>query len=269
MKRFFLLLFLLVTSVTVHAGRNASIAYPSFKVPDIQDKHSSSLTVTSVELTEEKTVISFELTPHKKRKKTNCWIDPNSFLMIEINGMPRYVKLISAEGIPIHPEELTVKSSETICFQLTYAPVPQETELLNIMMNIPDNWILSDIDLRHSNVPNAQSIGSFNYDDIVRTPTFQGRPLNTISAYVLRVLPYPEECRRNGIEGTVLFKLKIDREGLPHPEVIEGCHYLLNAAAFKCVSELKGLTPFTIFGKPFNYYAYFPITFKLNESKQQ
>jgi len=270
MKRVLLILFLTGSSFGMNAGGQTIIEYPSFKSLDKIDNYNSSFVVTSVRLDETETVINFDYTyaPKKKRKKHDLGIPRSSFLAYDLNGIREYVDIINSEGIPMSPESIIAQSSVSISFSLSFGPVPKGVESLNVLVNSNYGMIVSDIDLSQSNTSETQTIGTFNLDDVFVKPTFQGQPINAISNYVSKHLKYPQECKTNGNTGTVIFDLRINKDGRLDYEMIEGAHILLNAEAFRVVSELEGFTPASFFGRAINVHYKFPVIFQINKSRK-
>jgi len=270
MKRVLLILFLMATSFGMNAGGQTIIEYPSFKSFNRIDEYNSSFVVTGVRLDETETVINFDYTyaPKKKRKEHDLGISHSSFIAYDLNGVREYVDIINSEGVPILPESIIAHSSVSISFSLSFGPVPKGVESLNVLVNPQYGMIASDIDLSQSNTSETQTIGTFNPDEIFVEPTFQGQPINALSNYVIKHLKYPQECKRNENTGTVIFDLRINKDGRLYYEMIEGAHILLNAEAFRVVSELEGFTPARLFGRAIDIHYTLPIVFQLNESQK-
>ncbi len=77
-------------------------------------------------------------------------------------------------------------------------------------------------------------------------------------------LKYPEEAKKNGIEGKVFLKLLISKTGtVKSVEVLKGIPEL-NQAAIDAVKNIK-LKPAKYNGKPVNAVVRIPINFKLGE----
>lgn len=80
-------------------------------------------------------------------------------------------------------------------------------------------------------------------------------------------LDYPEEARKQDIQGKVLLRLYVDSTGtIAHREVLESSHPLLVQAAWDAVTRVR-FRPATLHGKPVNAQYELPLLFALPTTK--
>ena len=79
---------------------------------------------------------------------------------------------------------------------------------------------------------------------------------------------YPEECYKNGIEGRVIVKFKIEKDGtVSNVTVLRGIHPLLDAEAIRLVESMPKWMPGRIYGEPAATTLFLPVTFKIHEEE--
>lgn len=77
---------------------------------------------------------------------------------------------------------------------------------------------------------------------------------------------YPEEARKNKIEGKVIVRFYINVNGeIKDPVVISNTPEILNRSALRCLSFMPNWTSGLKDGEPVNIYFSIPFLFKLNE----
>ena len=102
----------------------------------------------------------------------------------------------------------------------------------------------------------------FNALDV--KPTFQGGDANAFSIWVNSQLRYPENAKRNGIQGRVTLEFTIDTKGrVTDVKVLRGVHKLLDKEAVRVVSKSPRWTPGYVNQKPVRVTYTFPVIFQL------
>ena len=107
--------------------------------------------------------------------------------------------------------------------------------------------------------------GSCSLDDAgtqedVRTCTEQA-----ISKYVVSNLTYPQKARRKGIEGRVIVKFIVEKDGaVAEVTVVKGVHPMLDDEAQRVVESMPDFQPGMQRGKPVRVSYHLPFNFSLN-----
>ena len=74
---------------------------------------------------------------------------------------------------------------------------------------------------------------------------------------------YPEECMKEGIEGRVIVKFKVEKDGsVSDVKVVKGVHPLLDAEAVRLTESMPRWTPGKYEGEPAASHFNLSITFK-------
>lgn len=96
-----------------------------------------------------------------------------------------------------------------------------------------------------------------------KQPEFAGG-INGLMQFLSENITYPTECAENNIQGKVLVKFTVFKNGkVGNIEVVRPVHPLLDAEAVRVVSLLPDWTPGELGGKPVNVWYNLPINFKL------
>lgn len=106
----------------------------------------------------------------------------------------------------------------------------------------------------------------FEYFAVAQKPGFQGGDPNAFSKWVAKNMQYPESARAADIEGTVVVKFTIGKNG-----AVRGAHVIkssgnaaLDAEAVRTISSAPAWTPgFDSEGVPVNTNMVMPVIFKL------
>lgn len=79
---------------------------------------------------------------------------------------------------------------------------------------------------------------------------------------------YPKEAEKNRIEGRVIVKLTINRDGsVVNPVIVRGVHNLLDEEALRVVGLMPKWVPGKINGEAVCSYFYLPFVFRLPKDK--
>jgi len=96
-------------------------------------------------------------------------------------------------------------------------------------------------------------------------PSFPGES-KALYENISRNLRYPEAAKEKGVEGKVLVKFIIDKEGnVVNPIIIRAVDPALDKAAIEAVKKLPKFKPGKIGGKPVNVWYSIPIAFKITQ----
>ncbi len=79
-------------------------------------------------------------------------------------------------------------------------------------------------------------------------------------------LVYPEDAKKEGLQGTVVVRFVVDKEGhITNPEIIISPSHVWDSAALEVLSHLKTFIPGELHGEKVNVYYLLPIQFKLDK----
>ena len=79
-------------------------------------------------------------------------------------------------------------------------------------------------------------------------------------------LVYPEDAKKNGIQGIVVVAIVLDKEGqITKPKIILSPAHVLDSAALEVIPHLKPFTPGEQHGEKVNVFYGVPIYFKLDK----
>jgi TonB family protein len=101
------------------------------------------------------------------------------------------------------------------------------------------------------------------YIQVEQMPQYPGGDAELLK-FISRNIKYPETARSNKIQGRVIIRFIVNKEGnVEEPTILRGVDPLLDAEAIRAVSMLKGFSPGLQGGKPVNVYFMVPVTFSL------
>lgn len=94
-------------------------------------------------------------------------------------------------------------------------------------------------------------------------PTFPGGT-ESLMKFLFQNIKYPKYARENGLEGKVIIKFYVDKEGnIREAEVLNDVDNSLKKEALRIISIMPKWNPALQRGKPVNCYYVLPVTFKL------
>jgi len=95
------------------------------------------------------------------------------------------------------------------------------------------------------------------------SPVFPGGT-DSLRAYISNSMVYPEQARKEGVEGRVLVQFIIEKDGsVSSPEILKEVHPSLDAEALRIVSGMPKWSPARQRGEPVRAKFTVPILFKL------
>lgn len=105
------------------------------------------------------------------------------------------------------------------------------------------------------------------YDLVDEMPSFPGG-LEELYKWIDNNVQYPAVARENGIEGRVILKFIVEKDGsLSDSTVIHSVHPMLDREALRLVGQMPKWNPGKRAGVPVRVRYYLPIKFKIGESK--
>lgn len=100
--------------------------------------------------------------------------------------------------------------------------------------------------------------------EVIELPLFLGRHANSFSTWVTSHLRYPENARRNSIEGTVTLRFYVEKDGsIRDVKVLFSADPDLDAEAVRAVKSSPKWTPGKLDGENVRVYYSFPVVFRL------
>ena len=94
-------------------------------------------------------------------------------------------------------------------------------------------------------------------------PAFPGGPM-AMMQYLADNINYPDECKKEGIEGRVIITFVVDKDGsIKNPEILQSVYPALDEAAMKVVASMPAWKPGTQNGENVRVRFTLPINFKL------
>ena len=108
------------------------------------------------------------------------------------------------------------------------------------------------------------------YDVVERKPTFQGKDANEFTKWVHSKIKYPEQARKQKIQGRVILSFVLDEEGgIVDINVLNGADSLLCKEAIRVVSSSPKWEPGIQDNKYVKVRYLFPVEFKLRGVEQK
>ncbi|HBG57036.1 MAG TPA: energy transducer TonB [Porphyromonadaceae bacterium] len=96
--------------------------------------------------------------------------------------------------------------------------------------------------------------------------------VKALSALIIAAVRYPEEARKNNIEGRVIINFIIDKEGkMVSPKIVRGAHHLLDKEAMRAtevVAFIHKWEPAKLDGKPVRTRYTLPLVFEIPNQRE-
>lgn len=114
-------------------------------------------------------------------------------------------------------------------------------------------------------VPTDSLEANFIFGDVEEIqPSFQGGN-NALMEYLRQNVVYPEQARKDSVEGRVVVSFVIEKDGsITKPAVVRSLHPLLDAEALRVVAAMPKWSPGMTMGKQVAVKYNLPVTFKLD-----
>lgn len=185
------------------------------------------------------------------------YIIPIRLLKKDLGAEKRFLDLhlqegdmVAVEGVP---GDITIASEHFT--GLVDAVILDGTEVIDL------DQVEADVEEEEEEEEDPEAL-PFNALDV--KPTFQGGDANAFSIWVNSQLRYPENAKRNGIQGRVTLEFTIDTKGrVTDVKVLRGVHKLLDKEAVRVVSKSPRWTPGYVNQKPVRVTYTFPVIFQL------
>lgn len=112
-----------------------------------------------------------------------------------------------------------------------------------------------------------QIIKDLPYVVVEQMPLYPGGEIELLN-FLKNNLIYPEAAKAENIEGRVIVRFIVSKEGnAESATVLKGVHPLLDAEALRVVSKMSGFKPGMQDSKPVNVWYMVPVTFSLQEER--
>lgn len=103
------------------------------------------------------------------------------------------------------------------------------------------------------------------YDVVESMPEFPNGGLPAVVDFIKKNIQYPEVARKNGVEGRVIVKVVIDKDGsVTDPVVVRSVDPYLDKEALRVIGLMPKWKPGTQSGKKVKVYFTFPVAFRLD-----
>lgn len=94
-------------------------------------------------------------------------------------------------------------------------------------------------------------------------PSFPGGTTALMTS-IYKNINYPQDAKDNGIEGKVILRFVVSKEGnVVQPVIVKGLYPSIDRAVLEIVPKIPRFEPGSNGGKPVNVWYSIPITFKL------
>lgn len=105
------------------------------------------------------------------------------------------------------------------------------------------------------------------YEVVESMPEFPGGGLPAMLDFIKKNIKYPEVARKNGVEGRVIVKVVIDKDGsVTDPVVVRSVDPYLDNEALRIIGLMPKWKPGTQSGKKVKVYFTFPVAFRLDDA---
>jgi TonB family protein len=213
-------------------------------------------------------VISYPEKAKKEKIEGTVYV---SFI-IEKNGSISNVKVL--RGIGGGCDEMAVSAIQNMP---AWTPGMQHGKPVRVQFNMPISFKLTDKDKTTlSDVPAPSEINEVPakptgidqevFVVVEDSPVFPGGD-EAKQKYLVQNITYPQEARKQGIQGTVYVTFVIDKDGsVTNSKVLRGVHPLLDAEALRVVNGMPAWNPGKQQGKAVRVQFNMPIKFSLGKT---
>lgn len=120
-------------------------------------------------------------------------------------------------------------------------------------------------ELEFQELPNARIMEADNVFDIVEEMPTPPGGMDGLTRHLIENLNYPDQAKRLGVEGMVMVKFIVRKDGsIDDVEVLKGIGAGCDAEAVRVVKEFSNWTPGVQRGRKVDVYMRLPINFKLD-----
>ena len=178
-------------------------------------------------------------------------------------GCPLYEVVLPAKGLKRIEE-----GAFDNCFGLASCPIPEGTtvegEIFHYSLQLPltldnDNGSIGHFD-ELKPVPLAERTDLVSVADVM--PAFPGGEQAMLD-YISQNMRYPELAREMGIQGTVIVRFAVEKDGrISTPEVVKSVDRSLDKEALRLVGKMPKWRPGSVGGTPTGVIMMLPIRFK-------
>ena len=195
------------------------------------------------------------------------YIIPIRLLKKDLGAEKRFLDLhlqegdmVAVEGVP---GDITIASEHFT--GLVDAVILDGTEVIDLDVEVIDlDQVEADVEEEEEEEEEEEDPETLPFNALDVKPTFQGGDANAFSIWVNSQLRYPENAKRNGIQGRVTLEFTIDTKGrVTDVKVLRGVHKLLDKEAVRVVSKSPRWTPGYVNQKPVRVTYTFPVIFQL------
>ncbi len=107
------------------------------------------------------------------------------------------------------------------------------------------------------------------YTEVDQMPEYPGG-IEKLMAFFTENISYPEEAKKEGIQGKVFVSFTVDKKGeVVDAEIARGVHSALDAEALRVVELMSEWTPGKKDGQAVNVRYTMPVNFKLDSEKKE
>ena len=197
------------------------------------------------------------------------------FLSFEWKTHDKTIIAVALPNSVVIEEHVPVTITEPPRPEILKAPI-----VIDVIEVVDDNTItidpfaLSLEDIKGLSVPTIDYVRKPIIEDPVdevlpvvavdEKPKFMGGDENEFTRWVFKNLTYPEEAKRNGIQGRVICSFVVDTNGnITEIKILRGVDPSLDREAIRAISKSPKWTPGKNRGKPVRVSYTFPVVFQL------
>lgn len=207
-------------------------------------------------------LVEFNVKARKEGHKMNITIDSYSIKKDELDLIPLEIKKIKTGD-----RSFTISNSKTSlsataiggmieCFNGADIVVKTKSKYESAIFK---NKLLEII----ANNATDDVVDNKVYDVVEQMPSFPGGAA-ALSQYLSRTIRYPEKAQKNGVQGRVLCKFVVERDGsISNVEVTKHVDPSIDEEAVRIIRSMPNWTPGKIGGKNVRCSFLIPLTFRL------
>jgi len=149
----------------------------------------------------------------------------------------------------------------------SWEPGTQRGKPVRVQYNMPVKFTLGEKDRAMAyEIPSNQNDNEV-FTVVENSPEFKGGHA-ALSDYMKSVVVYPEQAKKDKIEGTIYITFVVEKDGsVSNAKVLRGIGHGLDEVALKAIQNMPAWEPGTQRGKPVRVQFNMPVKFALDESK--